>query len=53
MNPNSGAIATFETKGDAKKAGHTVELSKEEALELGPMNRKQRRAWAAQQRRKK
>ena len=31
MNPNTGAIAYFETDADAKAAGHTVPLSKEVA----------------------
>ena len=53
MNPDTGAIAHFETEKDAKKAGFTVSLTKEQAGELAGMNRKQRRAWAARQRRSK
>lgn len=50
MNPDTGAIATFETEEDARKAGHTVPLSDAESRRLMPMNRHQRRAWAKQQR---
>ncbi len=53
MNPNAGAVAVFETKTDAKKAGFTVSLTKKEASMAAHMNRKQRRAWAAQQRKSK
>lgn len=53
MNPDSGAIAQFERKSDAKKAGFTILLTKKEASLAQGMNRKQRRAWAAKQRRAK
>jgi hypothetical protein len=45
MNPDTGAIAQFETKEDAIKAGFTVSLTKEQHGLLAGMNRKQRRAW--------
>lgn len=51
MDPRSGAIATFETETDAKKAGYTVPLTKEQFTKFQGMNRKQRRAEIAQQRR--
>lgn len=47
MNPSTGAIAQFETELDAKDAGFTLALSKEQAEALLAMNRKQRREWAA------
>lgn len=50
MNPETGAIAEFETKEDAKAAGHTVPLGKREADHLYPMNRKMRRAALAKSR---
>ena len=53
MNPDTGAIARFETQQDADSAGYTLPLTDEQAQELQPMNRQQRRAWAAEQRRKK
>jgi hypothetical protein len=53
MNPDSGAVALFEKKSDAKKAGFTVPLTKKEATMAQHMNRKQRRAWAAKNRRAK
>lgn len=53
MNPDSGAVAQFERKADAEKAGFTIPLTKKEASLASHMNRKQRRAWAAQQRRAK
>lgn len=42
MNPDTGAIAEFETEEDAKKAGYTVPLSKEEARKLRIMPRDSR-----------
>ena len=53
MNPDTGAIAHFETEEDAKKAGHTVQLSDAEATKLYSTNRKMRRAKLAEMRRKK
>jgi hypothetical protein len=53
MDPKSGAIATFETELDAKLAGYTVPLSKEQFSHMQGMNRKQRRAHLAQERRAK
>ena len=51
MDPKTGAIAVFETEKDAQRAGYTVPLTEAEAATLRPMNRKQRRAWLAEQRR--
>lgn len=42
MNPNTGAIATFETDEDAKAAGHTVPLSKKLAGRMLAMARASR-----------
>ncbi len=53
MDPKSGAIAVFERPSDAKKAGFTVALTKEEHEVFYPMNRKQRRAWASKNRKAK
>lgn len=50
MNPDTGAIAQFETEEDAKESGYTVSLTKEQAGELAGMNRHKRRAWLAQNR---
>lgn len=44
MHPQTYAIAHFETEEDAKRAGHTEMLTKDEANHLIPKNRKQRRA---------
>jgi hypothetical protein len=52
MDPKSGAIAHFERESDAKKAGFTVPLSKDQADMAQFMNRKQRRAWASTSRKK-
>lgn len=46
MNPHTGAIAEFENAEDAKAAGHTVPLTRDEAGDLMPRNRAERRAWA-------
>lgn len=51
MNPDTGAIARFETQQDAEQAGYTEPLTDEQVQLLTPMNRQQRRAWAAEQRR--
>lgn len=53
MDPKRGAIAHFEKESDAIRAGFTEKLSQAELKEVHPMNRKQRRAWAAQRRRDK
>lgn len=56
MNPETGAIAHFESDEDAEKAGHTVKLSKSEArylLTFQGENRKERRAELARLRREK
>jgi hypothetical protein len=50
MNPNTGAIAYFETDEDAERAGHTVKLSKKEASGLIGLNRHERRAELARMR---
>ena len=50
MHKETGAVATFETKADADAAGYTVPLSSEQHEMAMHMNRKQRRAWASQQR---
>jgi hypothetical protein len=50
MHKETGAVATFESKADADAAGYTVPLSEDQHGMALHMNRKQRRAWAAQQR---
>ena len=50
MDTKTGSIAMFETEEDARKAGYDLPLKKEDAERLMPMNRQQRRAWAAKQR---
>lgn len=51
MNIDTGAIAEFETEEDAKAAGHTEPLTKDEATRLRGMNRHERRAALAKMRR--
>ncbi len=53
MDPKSGAIATFESDDDAKKAGYTVKLSPDQFKKFQGMNRQQRRAEIARERRSK
>lgn len=50
MHKETGAVATFETPADATAAGYSIPLSQEQYDMALHMNRKQRRAWAAQQR---
>lgn len=49
MNSNTGAIAQFETRQDAKLAGFDVPLTPEQYDETFAMPRRQRRAWIAEQ----
>ncbi len=42
MNPHSGAIAAFENDEDAKKAGHTIPLTDQQAQELLQVRREER-----------
>lgn len=42
MNPDTGAIASFETDEDAAKAGYTVKLTDELAGKLSKMPRGER-----------
>lgn len=51
MNPNTGEIHLDVTAEDAKKRG-LIPVPAAEAEGLINKNRKQRRAWAAQQRKK-
>lgn len=51
MNPNTGEIHFNVTDEDAKKRG-LVTIPEDQLERVVNMNRKQRRAWAAQQRRK-
>ncbi len=53
MNPDTRAVAVFETERGAVKAGFTVKLTKEQFKDVQGLNRKQRRAWLAQNRNKK
>jgi hypothetical protein len=51
MDPNTGRIYEVKDEEDAKKRG-LIPIPKDEYGKVVAMNRKQRRAWAAQQRRK-
>lgn len=51
MDPNSGKIYRDITEAQAKQHG-LVPIPPEDEAHVQKMNRKQRRAWAAQQRRK-
>ena len=46
MNSNTGAIASFETVKDARKAGYDIPLSMEQFDRIKSMDRPQRLAWA-------
>ena len=50
MNPDTGAIAKFETDDDAKAAGFTEKLTEKEVRLLSQMNRHERRAWLSRER---
>ena len=50
MHPQTYDIRDFQTKEQAIEHGYTVDLTDEQAAELSSMNRHQRRAWLAQQR---
>jgi hypothetical protein len=50
MDPKTGAIAQFETDEDAEKAGYTERLSPDQAKQLMPKNRHDRRAELARMR---
>lgn len=52
MHPKTYDIQTFPDQHTADSKGYTVPLNTEEAAELRPMNRKQRRAWLKEQRKK-
>lgn len=46
MQVETGAIAQFETRDDAEKAGYTLALTDEQATVLLSMTRQERRRWA-------
>jgi len=50
VNPDTGAIAHFEWDEDAEQAGYTVKLHEDQLEMVAPMNRHDRRQWAAQER---
>lgn len=50
MHEPTGAIATFETKEDAKMAGFELELTEQQRAKLSQLNRHERRKWAAEER---
>ncbi len=52
MDPNSGRIYQVTNEEVARKAG-LIPIPHDEEQRVREMNRKQRRAWAAQQRRAK
>lgn len=45
MNSNTGAIATFESDTDARKAGYRIPLTAQEAAGLAEKTRLQRLSW--------
>lgn len=47
---DGGRIAVFETERDARDAGYTLPLTDQEAAELKPLSRKERRRRAAEMR---
>lgn len=51
MDPNTGRIYQVENDEEARKRG-LIPIPESELPAVRGMNRKQRRAWAAQQRRK-
>jgi hypothetical protein len=50
MHPQTYDIRDFQTKEQAIEHGYSEALTDEEAARLSSMNRAQRRAWLAQQR---
>jgi hypothetical protein len=50
MHEQRGAIAQFETDEDAEAAGYKRKLSPAQHDLVAPMNRHERRKWAAEQR---
>ncbi len=44
MNPDTGAIARFETLADAELAGYSVPLTEKQVARL-PITRDERKAW--------
>lgn len=51
MDPNTGRIYQVESEEEARKRG-LIPIPPEDEERVRSMNRKERRAWAAQQRRK-
>lgn len=51
MDPNTGRIYQVENEDEARRRG-LVLIPREQEQEVRRMNRKQRRAWASQQRNK-
>lgn len=51
MDPRTGQIIEVENEGDARKKG-LIPIPADELGSVRVMNRKQRRAWAAQQRKR-
>jgi hypothetical protein len=52
VHPETYDIRDFQTKEQAVEHGYSESLNDEEAASLSSMNRRQRRAWLAQQRRR-
>jgi len=50
MQERTMDIQEFDSDEAAKKAGYEIPLTKKQAEELSPMNRKQRRDWLKAQR---
>ncbi len=51
MHPQTYDVKSFQTTEGATGEGYTVPLTEAQVAEVLPMNRKQRRAWLAEQRR--
>lgn len=47
MHMQTGSIAQFETDDDARRAGHKLKLSPQQAAVVAPFPRPERLAWAA------
>jgi acetyl-CoA acetyltransferase len=51
MHPQTFDIEQFDSQSDADAEGFTIPIKAEELAQVQGMNRKQRRAWAAAQKR--
>ncbi len=51
MNPDTGAIARFETLADAEAAGFAEPLTERQAKRLTPLSREERKKWLTKKKR--